>query len=386
MATGLYDDLRLVPLLRRLLTHTGQVLDVGAGAISLMEPSGERYSKRAEVGAACQLGRSFPLDQGITGQVVARRRPVVLDRYSDLLTGHLPATHPAADGAVAAVPIWWRGDVIGTNVAFAGRRRRFTAREVDELELLSQVGAAAIVAAGAADPSLAHLSRHDHRGSRDSGAPVVVTEAGPTRPLAEATAEVVADLVDLAERAVAAGPPSGPLRVAVVYRRDGLRLLAYDGRPHPGADLLVDPLGAGTRTWQERVVTAGGEVTVEQVPGWGVLVRADLPYQPTGAQAPSEPPPPVPARDHPLTPRERETLALLARGLSDRQIAEALVLSRKTVEKHVGAVLRKTGTTSRTAAVVHCLERGWLPPPAAGQDGRATGTAGSPGPPSHRDS
>ncbi len=53
-------------------------------------------------------------------------------------------------------------------------------------------------------------------------------------------------------------------------------------------------------------------------------------------------------------------LGLLARGLTDRQIAEQLVVARKTVEKHVGAVLRKTGTASRTAAVVRALEQGWV--------------------------
>ena len=71
----------------------------------------------------------------------------------------------------------------------------------------------------------------------------------------------------------------------------------------------------------------------------------------------------------PLSAREQEVLALLARGLTDRQVADELVISRKTVEKHVGAVLRKTGTTSRTAAVVRALEQGWLP----GQ-GRSSGT------------
>lgn len=41
-------------------------------------------------------------------------------------------------------------------------------------------------------------------------------------------------------------------------------------------------------------------------------------------------------------------------------MAEELLISPKTVEKHVGAVLRKTGTASRTAAVMCALERGWL--------------------------
>jgi DNA-binding NarL/FixJ family response regulator len=55
-------------------------------------------------------------------------------------------------------------------------------------------------------------------------------------------------------------------------------------------------------------------------------------------------------------------LRLLADGLSDREVAVRLVISPKTVEKHVGAVLRKTGATSRTAAVVRALDRGWLVP------------------------
>ena len=50
----------------------------------------------------------------------------------------------------------------------------------------------------------------------------------------------------------------------------------------------------------------------------------------------------------PLTEREREVRGLLVQGLPDRVIAQRLVLSVKTVEKHVGAVLRKTGARNRT--------------------------------------
>jgi signal transduction histidine kinase/DNA-binding NarL/FixJ family response regulator len=49
-----------------------------------------------------------------------------------------------------------------------------------------------------------------------------------------------------------------------------------------------------------------------------------------------------------LTDREREVYGLVRRGLRDKQIAERLVISVKTVEKHVGAVLRKTGAGNRT--------------------------------------
>jgi DNA-binding NarL/FixJ family response regulator len=49
-----------------------------------------------------------------------------------------------------------------------------------------------------------------------------------------------------------------------------------------------------------------------------------------------------------LTSREREVRHLVARGLSNKAIADELFISVKTVEKHVGAILRKTGLRSRS--------------------------------------
>ncbi|WP_060721890.1 LuxR C-terminal-related transcriptional regulator [Pseudonocardia sp. EC080625-04] len=49
-----------------------------------------------------------------------------------------------------------------------------------------------------------------------------------------------------------------------------------------------------------------------------------------------------------ITPREEEVRALVADGLTDRQIARTLAISAKTVEKHVGSLLRKTRTSNRT--------------------------------------
>jgi DNA-binding CsgD family transcriptional regulator len=49
-----------------------------------------------------------------------------------------------------------------------------------------------------------------------------------------------------------------------------------------------------------------------------------------------------------LTPREREVRSLVERGWQDKQIASALGISFKTVEKHVGSILRKTGARNRT--------------------------------------
>ena len=53
------------------------------------------------------------------------------------------------------------------------------------------------------------------------------------------------------------------------------------------------------------------------------------------------------AGEQALTARERQVRGLMEQGLPDKVIAERLVLSVKTVEKHAGAVLRKTGARNR---------------------------------------
>jgi pimeloyl-ACP methyl ester carboxylesterase/DNA-binding CsgD family transcriptional regulator len=61
-----------------------------------------------------------------------------------------------------------------------------------------------------------------------------------------------------------------------------------------------------------------------------------------------------------LSGREREVLALVARGLSDREIAEQLVLSQHTVHRHVANIRHKLGRGSRTAAVAEAARLGLL--------------------------
>jgi pimeloyl-ACP methyl ester carboxylesterase/DNA-binding CsgD family transcriptional regulator len=61
-----------------------------------------------------------------------------------------------------------------------------------------------------------------------------------------------------------------------------------------------------------------------------------------------------------LSAREREVLALVARGLTDQEIAEQLVLSPHTVHRHVANVRRKLGSTSRSAAVAEATRLGLL--------------------------
>lgn len=60
-----------------------------------------------------------------------------------------------------------------------------------------------------------------------------------------------------------------------------------------------------------------------------------------------------------LTPRERDILHLLARGLDNRRIGRELDISEKTVRNHVSAVFSKIGTSSRAEAVVLAREAGF---------------------------
>lgn len=59
-----------------------------------------------------------------------------------------------------------------------------------------------------------------------------------------------------------------------------------------------------------------------------------------------------------LTPREREVLALLGEGLSNRQLADRLFVTEKTVKTHVSSVLAKLGLADRTQAALFAVRHG----------------------------
>ena len=85
--------------------------------------------------------------------------------------------------------------------------------------------------------------------------------------------------------------------------------------------------------------------------------RGDAPLSPRAAarvlqSMTSEAPGPA------LTPREREVLALLGEGLTNRLIARRLDVSEKTVKTHVGNVLAKLGVSDRTQAALWAVRHG----------------------------
>jgi len=79
------------------------------------------------------------------------------------------------------------------------------------------------------------------------------------------------------------------------------------------------------------------------------------------ARRPAAAPAPSPALDE-LTPREREVLELLARGLSNPEICERLVVSEATAKTHVARILQKLGLRDRVQAVIYAYENAVVTP------------------------
>lgn len=65
--------------------------------------------------------------------------------------------------------------------------------------------------------------------------------------------------------------------------------------------------------------------------------------------------------EEPLTPREMETLRLIARGLSNQEIAATLVVHERTIAKYVSSILNKLHVSNRTQAALYAIREGISP-------------------------
>ena len=97
-----------------------------------------------------------------------------------------------------------------------------------------------------------------------------------------------------------------------------------------------------------------------RIEGLGRRLRIDL-QAPAAKEAPGSYATPVEADPFGLTGREREVLALVAEGYTNRRIAEALFISESTAGVHVSNILAKLGLASRTQAALFAVQHGLVP-------------------------
>ena len=406
VAEDLAGEFSLRPLLQRILLRCTELLGCTAGSICSVDEVAGTYRKEADIGVACQSGQVFPLSEGMTGAVVARRAPVWFDRYDQVQGGHVAAEDRATLRGVIGVPLEWRGQVIGACVVFSrDERRLFGPDDAELLELFARHAAIALATArmheaaeeraraeataserdrllgevqdslgrrlmsirlhlDAAEADLAETARRAAELRRPGQARPRVAAAGPGRrrpgrccgpgwPGCCRSASPGSTWSARPRRPRTRWPPAGSCEPDVVLADLGLPAvaamllaafpgLAVVGLCEAGDDALVAAaIRAGARGCVDlgadgpelaRAVVAAGR-------GQAVLSGQVLDRLHRGLRE---------AGQEPLTRRERQVRGLMELGLPDKVIAERLVLSVKTVEKHAGAVLRKTGARNRT--------------------------------------
>jgi DNA-binding NarL/FixJ family response regulator len=448
-AEGLAVDFSPRPELERVLQRCTELLGCDAGSICSVDEAAGTYRKEADIGVACQSGQVFPLTEGMTGTVVARREPVWFDRYDQVPSGHVAGPERATLRGVIGVPLEWSGRVIGACIVFSRDSRRvFGPGDAELLELFARHEAIVLATArlreaaevsARAEAVAAELSlaagrlRTASREAMDALADARLTLLGlaPAAPHGPSAAGLDVGGVTSSGPAGAGPSSAGGPRLPVLIAADRPLLRAGIGRLLAGSGAAVDAGYAGS-SFEPRIEIVGEAATADAAvaacrelrpdvvladlgltaagaaAAAGGAVRADRPAGVTelllghlpdlavvglceaGDERLVAEAMRVGARgcvdtwaDGPelaraiiaagrgqailsapalaqlqrglregagqpaLTERERQVRGLMEQGLPDKVIAERLVLSVKTVEKHAGAVLRKTGARSR---------------------------------------
>jgi DNA-binding NarL/FixJ family response regulator len=146
-------------------------------------------------------------------------------------------------------------------------------------------------------------------------------------------------------------PPGAPPRILILTTFD-LDDYVYEALRAGASGFLLKDASAGELAAAVRIVAAGDGLLAPVI-----TRRLIAEFARMGA-------PRLPARDNikDLTERETEVLALVARGMTNAEIAARLFVAEQTVKTHVSRVLMKLGLRDRAQAVVFAYESGLVHP------------------------
>ncbi|MFC8710464.1 MULTISPECIES: response regulator transcription factor [unclassified Streptomyces] len=159
------------------------------------------------------------------------------------------------------------------------------------------------------------------------------------------------------------------IRMPVLDGLEATRLLAGAGVPHPVKVLVVTTFNLDEYVYEALRAGASGFLLKDAPPDrllhgirtvatGAALLDPDVTRRLVGRYAARIRPTENNARDTPLTPRELEVLRLIADGLSNSEIAAALVISQETVKTFVSRILTKLQLRDRVQAVVYAYRHG----------------------------
>ena len=206
------------------------------------------------------------------------------------------------------------------------------------------------------EPSGAHSA---HSGAQSARGLVVVGEAGDGQAALEAYESLQPDVVLMDIRMPGMDGVEATWRLRERWPQARVIILTtFDDDEYVFEGLRAGALGyllkdvSGTELAEAvRTVAAGGALVEPSV---ARKVLAEFARLAPPARSPEE------SLPEPLSEREREVLGLLARGLSNREIATHLSLAEGTVKNYVTGILQKLGVRDRTQAAVRARELGLI--------------------------
>jgi DNA-binding NarL/FixJ family response regulator len=159
------------------------------------------------------------------------------------------------------------------------------------------------------------------------------------------------------------------VRMPVLDGIEATRLLAGAGVAHPVKVLVVTTFNLDEYVYEALRAGASGFLLKDAPPDrllhgirtvamGAALLDPDVTRRLVGRYAARIRPAEGTPRDTPLTPRETEVLRLIADGLSNSEIAAALLISQETVKTFVSRILAKLGLRDRVQAVVYAYRQG----------------------------